>query len=143
MRLNHRATFSLLAGVVGIVAVLAVACGGDDSLQRPFYSGNSIYLEEREGGPVLVYEISIIDEDGDPYTKGVLVEGTAFTPGSVFSVVATNRSGKAQFIIETSIAGEYRVAIESFTDTEGRAYLPSPDNTDLGGKVVLIHRYEP
>ena len=140
MRLSRRATFSLL---VGIVAVLAIGCGSDDSSKKPIYSGNSIFLEEREGGPVLVYEISITDEDGDPYTKGVLVEATAFTPGSVFPVVATNRSGKAQFIIELSIAGEYRVAIESFTDTEGRAYLPSPDNTDLGGKVVLIHKYEP
>ena len=140
MRLSHRATFSLFAG---IVAVLAVACGGGDSSERPIYSGNSIFLEEREGGPVLVYEISITDEDGDPYTKGVLVEGRAFTPGSVFPVVATNKSGKAQFILEPSIAGEYRVAIESFTDTEGHAYLPSPNDTDLGGKVVLIHKYEP
>ena len=140
MRLSYRATFSLF---VGIVAVLAIGCGSDDSSKTPIYSGNSISLEEREGEPVLVYEISITDEDGDPYTKGVLVEATAFTPGSVFPVVATNRSGTAQFIIELSIAGEYRVAIESFTDTEGRSYLPSPDNTDLGGKVVLIHKYEP
>ena len=142
MRLSNRPTFSLFAGIVGIVAILAVACGSDDSGQ-PIYFGNSISLEERDGEPVLVYEIFITDEDGDPFTKGVLVEGTAFTPGSVFSVVATNKSGKAQFILEPSIAGEYRVAIESFTDTEGRSFLPSPDNTDLGGKVVLIHKYEP
>ena len=142
MRLSHRARFSLFAGIAVILAVLAAGCGGDDS-GAPIYSGNSIYLEEREGGPVLVYEIFITDEDGDPFTKGVLVEGTAFTPGLVFPVVATNKSGKAQFILEPSIAGEYRVAIESFTDTEGRAFLPSPDNTDLGGKVVLIHKYEP
>ena len=107
------------------------------------YSGNSIYLEEREGGPVLVYEIFITDGNGNPYTKGLLVEGTAFTPGSVFPIVAANRSGTAQVIIETSIAGDYRVAIESFTDTQGRAFVPSSDDTGLSGKVLLTHKYEP
>ncbi len=142
MKLIHRPTFSLFAGIVGIVAILAVACGSDESGQ-PIYSGQSIYLAARDGEPVLVYEIFITDEDGDPYTKGVLVEGTAFTPGSVFPVVATNKSGKAQFILEPSIAGDYRVAIESFTDTEGRSFVPSPGDTDLSGKVVLAYKYEP
>ena len=133
----------MFTGIFAIVAVLAVACGGDDGPGDPVYSGNSIYLEEREGGPVLVFEIFISDENGDPYTKGVLVEGTVFTPSSAFPVVAANKSGKAQVIVEPSIAGEYRVGVESFTDTQGRAYVPSPDDTDLSGKVVLIYKYEP
>ena len=143
MRLRDRSKFSLFAGIFVIVAMLAVGCGGNDDAGDPVYSGNSISLEEREGGPVLVYEIFITDAEGDPYTKGVLVEATAFTPGSVFPVVATNTSGIAQVTLEASIAGDYRVAIESFTDTTGQSYKPSPDNTDLGGKVVLTYKYEP
>ncbi len=143
MRLNCRPRFSIFAGIFVAVAVLAVACGGDDAPGDPIYSGNTIHLEEREGGPVLVYEIFIVDENGDPYTRGVLVEGTAFTPGSVYPVLAANRSGKALVTLEASIAGDYRVAIESFTDTEGTAFVPSPDDTDLGGKVVLTYKYEP
>ena len=92
---------------------------------------------------MLVYEIIITDGNGDPYTKGLLVEGTAFTPGSVFPVVATNHSGMARFILEPTVAGDYRVAIESFTDTQGRPYVPSPDDSDLSGKVVLAYKYEP
>ena len=142
MRLSVRPRFSFYAAVAVFVAALAVGCGGNGS-GDPVYSGNSIYLEEREGGPVLVYEIFITDGNGNPYTKGLLVEGTAFTPGSVFQVLVANQSGTAKVILETSIAGDYRVAIESFTDTQGRTFVPSPDDTDLGGKVLLTHRYEP
>ena len=132
----------MIACIAVCVAVLAVGCGGNES-GDPVYSGNSIYLEEREGGPVLVYEIFITDGNGNPYTKGLLVEGTAFTPGSVFPIVAANRSGTAQVILETSIAGDYRVTIESFTDTQGRAFVPSSGDTGLSGKVLLTHKYEP
>ena len=143
MRLNDRPRLSFFAGIAVFVALLAVGCGGGDDSGAPIYSGNSIYLEEREGGPVLVYEIFITDGKGNPYTKGVLVAGTAFTPGSVFPIVAANQSGKAIVTLELTIAGDYRVAIESFTDTQGRTYVPSPDDTDLSGKVVLTHKYEP
>ena len=142
MRLRSSPRFSLITSIAVCVALLAVGCGDNES-GDPVYSGNSIYLEEREGGPVLVYEIFITDGNGNPYTKGLLVEGTAFTPGSVFPIVAANRSGTAQVILETSIAGDYRVTIESFTDTQGRAFVPSSDDTGLSGKVLLTHKYEP
>ena len=142
MRLSIRPRFSFYACIAVLVVAFAVGCGGNDS-GDPVYSGNSISLEERESGPVLVYEIFISDEDGNPYTKGLLVETTAFTPGAVFPVVVANKSGKAQVILETSIAGDYRVAIESFIDTQGRTFVPSPDDTNLSGKVVLTYRYEP
>ena len=142
MRLSNHPRFSIFTCIAVCVVVLAVGCGGDDS-STPIYSGNSIYLEERESGPVLVYDIFITDEDGNPYTKGVLVAGTAFTPGSVYPVVVANKSGTAQVVLKLSIAGDYRVAIESFIDTEGRTFVPSPDDTSLSGKVVLTYRYEP
>ena len=142
MRLIGRPRFPLFTAAVVSLLALGVGCGGDSS-EAPVYSGSSTYFEKRESGPVLVYEISIADSDGNPYTQGLLVEGTAFTPGSVFSVVAANKSGKATFVLEPTIAGDYRVAVESFTDTQGNTFTPSPGDTDFGGKLLLTQTYDP
>ena len=64
MRLSDRERFSFVAAFVVVLALLAVGCGNDDP-GPPVYSGNSINLEEREGGPVVVYEIFITDGKGD------------------------------------------------------------------------------
>ena len=142
MGLRNRPQFPLFAAIAVSLLTLAFGCGGDSS-DAPVYSGSSIYFENRESGPVLVYEISIADSDGNPYTKGLLVAGTAFTPGSVFPVIAANKSGKATFVLEPTIAGDYRIAIESFTDTQGQTFTPSPGDTDFGGKLLLIQTYDP
>ena len=141
MKFNNLLRFPFSASVLVLFLVLAAGCGGDSG--EPVYSGSSIYLDERDGQPVLVYEISISDGAGDPYSEGLLVQGTAFTPDSSFPIVAANQAGKVIIVLEASTAGDYRVAIDSFTDTEGRSFLPSPDNQDLNGKVLLTHNYAP
>jgi len=142
MGLKNRSRFPLFAVIAVSLLALAFGCGGDSS-DAPVYSGSSIYFENRENGPVLVYEILIADSDGNPYTEGLLVAGTAFTPGSVFPVIAANKSGTATFVLEATTAGDYRLAVESFTDTKGQTFTPSPGDTDFGGKLLLIQTYDP
>ena len=139
--MNSLCKIHFLAGAVVLFLALAVGCGGDSGL--PVYSSSTIYPDERNGRPVLVYEIMISDGDGNPYTKGLLVTGTAFTPGSVFPIIAANQRGQVTFVLEASTAGDYRVAIETFTDPKGREYQPQPANTDLNGKVLLTQTYDP
>ena len=142
MGFKNRLQLPLFAAIAVSLLTLAIGCGGDSS-DTPVYSGASTYFENRESGPALVYEILITDSDGNPYTDGLLVAGTAFTPGSVFSVVAANKSGKATFVLKPTIAGDYRIAVESFTNTQSQTFKPLPDDTDLAGKFVLIHTYDP
>ena len=142
MGLRNRPRFPLFAAIAVSLLALAFGCGGDSS-DAPVYSGSSTYIENRESGPVLVYEILIADSDGNPYTEGLLVAGTAFTPGSVFPVIAANKSGKATFVLEATTAGDYRIAVESFTDTQGQTFTPSPGDTDFGGKILLVQTYDP
>ena len=133
------------SGAVAAVLVLAltVGCGGDSGSGAPVYSGSSIHLEEREGQPVVVFEISISDGNGEPYTKGLLVESTAFTPDSSFPVLKANQGGNVTIILELSTPGDYRIAIESFIDPDSQVLLPAPDSTELGGKVLLTYSYAP
>ena len=132
---------SALAAI--LVLALAVGCGGDSASGSPVYSGSSIYLEEQDGQPVLVFEISISDGDGAPYTNGLLVESTAFTPNSSFPVLKANQGGGVTIILEVSTPGDYHVAIGSFIDPEGQALPPAPDSTELRGKVLLTYNYAP
>ena len=133
--------FPFLAISAISILALAAGCGGDSG--TPVYSGSNNYLDQRDGQPVLVFEISISDGDGDPYLKGLLVEGTAFTPGGSLPIVEANQGGMVIIVLEASIPGDYRVAIESFIDTEGRSFPPSPDNEQLNGKVLLTQNYAP
>ena len=130
-----------MAGVVVSFLVLAVGCGGDSG--APVFSSSSIYPDERDGRPVLVYEILISDGNGNPYSEGLLVTGTAFTPDSTFPYAKAIKLGQVQIVLDTSTAGDYRVAIETFIDTKGREYRPLPSNEDLNGKVLLTQRYAP
>lgn len=132
---------SALAAI--LVLALAGGCGGDSASGSPVYSGSSTHLEERDGQPVVVFEISISDGNGDPYTKGLLVESTAFTPDSSFPVLKANQGGGVTIILEVSTPGDYHVAIGSFIDPEGRALPPAPDSTELRGKVLLTYNYAP
>ena len=138
---SRRFGFVFLAGVLFSTLALAIGCGGGSG--PPVYSDGSTYLEEREGRQVLVYEFSITDGDGNPYTGPLLVEGTAFTPGGVDPILESNRAGKVEIILEPTTAGEYRIAIQSFIDPEGQTYRPLPDDTKLSGVVVLAHTYAP
>ena len=90
-----------------------------------------------------IFEISISDGNDDPYTKGLLVESTAFTPDSSFPVLKTNQGGGVTIILEVSTPGDYHVAIGSFIDTKGQALPPAPDSTELRGKVLLTYNYAP
>ena len=126
-----------------LILAFAVGCGGDSGSGPPVYSGSSIYFEERDGQPVAVFEISISDGNGDPYTKGLLVESTAFTPGASFPVLKANQGGKVIIILDLSTPGDYRVAIESFIDPDSQVSPPDPDSTELGGKVLLTYNYAP
>lgn len=141
MKLDNLPRFPYLASVAISILALAAGCGGDNG--APAYSGSSTYLEQRDGRPVLVFEISISDSDGEPYSKGLLVQGTAFTPDGSFPILEANKAGKVTIILEASTAGDYRVAIESFTDADGRTYPPDPDNADLNGIVLLTQNYAP
>ncbi len=133
--------FVALASI--LILALAVGCGGDSTSGAPIYGGSSTYLEERDGQPVLVFEILITNGDGEPYTGGLLVESTAFTPDSSFPILKANQGGKVTIILEASTPGDYRVAIESFIDPDSQVYTPSPDSSELGGKVVLTQTYSP
>jgi len=132
---------SALAAI--LVLALAVGCGGDSASGSPVYSGSSTHLEERDGQPVVVFEISISDGNGDPYTKGLLVESTAFTPNSSFPVLEVNQGGNVTIILELSTPGDYRVAIESFINPDSQVFPPAPDSAELGGKVLLTYNYAP
>jgi hypothetical protein len=143
MKFDYRLRFPFGAVAAALILAFAVGCGGDSGLGPPVYSGSSIYLEDRDGQPVVVFEISISDSKGDPYTKGLLVENTAFTPDSSFSVLEANQGGKITIILDVSTPGDYRIAIESFRDSEGKVLPPAPDSTELGGKVLLTYNYAP
>ncbi len=132
---------SALAAI--LVLALAGGCGGDSASGSPVYSGSSTHLEERDGQPVVVFEISISDGNGDPYTKGLLVESTAFTPNSSFPVLEVNQGGNVTIILELSTPGDYRVAIESFINPDSQVFPPAPDSAELGGKVLLTYNYAP
>ena len=121
----------------------AVACGGDSGSGDPVYGGSSIYQEERNGQTVLVFDISITDADGDPYSSGILVEGAAFTPLASFPIAVPSVGGRAEIIVEVTAPGEYRVGIDGFTDTLGKTYLPLPDDENANGKVLLSQEYAP
>ncbi len=141
MTLNNLPRLTYLAGVVVSFLLLAVGCGGGSG--APVYSSSSIYPDQRDGRPVLVYEILISDGKGNPYSEGLLVAGTAFTPDSAFPYSKAIKLGQVQIVLEVSTAGDDRVAIETFIDTKGREYDPLPTNEDLNGKVLLTQRYDP
>jgi len=141
MTLNDLPRFPFLAGVAVSFLLLAVGCGGGSG--APVYSSSSIYPEERDGRPVLVYEILIGDGNGNPYSEGLLVTGTTFTPDSVNTYSMPIQLGQVQIVLEASTAGNYTVTIDTLTDTKGRVYQPLPDNVDLNGKVLLNQRYDP
>lgn len=143
MRFDHLLRFPSGAVAAVLVLAFAVGCGGDSGSGPPVYSGSSIQLEERDGQPVVVFEISISDGNGDPYTKGLLVESTAFTPDSSFPVLKANQGGNVTIILELSTPGDYRIAIESFIDPDSQVLSPAPDSTELGGKVLLTYNYAP
>ena len=143
MRFDHLLRFPSGAVAAVLVLAFAVGCGGDSGSGPPVYSGSSIQLEERDGQPVAVFEISISDGNGDPYTKGLLVESTAFTPDSSFPVLKANQGGNVTIILELSTPGDYRIAIESFIDPDSQVLPPAPDSTELGGKVLLTYNYAP
>ena len=143
MRFDHLLRFPSGAVAAVLVLAFAVGCGGDSGSGPPVYSGSSIQLEERDGQPVAVFEISISDGNGDPYTKGLLVESTAFTPDSSFPVLKANQGGNVTIILELSTPGDYRIAIESFIDPDSQVLSPAPDSTELGGKVLLTYNYAP
>ena len=143
MRFDHLLRFPSGAVAAVLVLAFAVGCGGDSGSGPPVYSGSTIQLEERDGHPVAVFEISISDGNGDPYTKGLLVESTAFTPDSSFPVLKANQGGNVTIILELSTPGDYRIAIESFIDPDSQVLPPAPDSTELGGKVLLTYNYAP
>ena len=143
MKFDYRLRFPFGAVAAALILAFAVGCGGDSGLGPPVYSGSSIYLEDSDGQPVVVFEISISDSNGDPYTKGLLVESTAFTPDSSFPVLKANQGGNVTIILELSTPGDYRIAIESFIDPDSQVLPPAPDSTELGGKVLLTYNYAP
>jgi hypothetical protein len=143
MKFDYLLRFPFGAVAALLILAFAVGCGGDSGPGPPIYSGSSIYLEERDGQPVVVFEISISDSKGDPYTKGLLVENTAFTPDSSFSVLEANQGGKITIILDVSTPGDYRIAIESFINPDSQVFPPAPDSAELGGKVFLTYDYAP
>ena len=143
MKFDYLLRFPFGAVAALLILAFAVGCGGDSASGSPVYSGSSTHLEERDGQPVAVFEISISDSKGDPYTKGLWVENTAFTPDSSFSVLEANQGGGVTIILEVSTPGDYHVAIGSFIDPEGQALPPAPDSTELRGKVLLTYNYAP
>jgi hypothetical protein len=143
MRFNRLLKFPSSAVAAVLILAFAVGCGGDSGSGPPVYSGSSIYLEEQDGQPVAVFEISISDGDGAPYTNGLLVESTAFTPNSSYPVLEVNQGGNVTIILELSTPGDYRVAIESFINPDSQVFPPAPDSAELGGKVLLTYNYAP
>ncbi len=143
MRFNLLLKFPSSAVAAVLILAFAVGCGGDSGSGPPVYSGSSIYLEEQDGQPVAVFEISISDSKGDPYTKGLLVENPAFTPDSSFSVLEANQGGKITIILDVSTPGDYRIAIESFINPDSQVFPPAPDSAELGGNVLLTYDYAP
>ncbi len=141
MKLSYLPKVHYLVFVAISFMAFAAGCGGDSG--APVFSGSSTYLEERDGQAVFVYEISISDGDGDPYTKGLLVQGMAFTPDGSFPILEANQGGQVTIVLEASTPGDYRVAIESFSDSQGKYFKPAPDDEDLNGIVLLTQTYAP
>ncbi len=132
-----------MAAIVFSLLVLAVGCGGDSDSERPVYSGSSIYQEVRDGQAVVVFDLTITDGDGKPYSKGLLAQGAAFTPLGSYSIAVPNVDGLIQIVVEATAQGKYRIGIDGFLDTKGVASLPVPDDENVNGKILLFHDYIP
>ena len=65
----------------------------------------------------MVFAISIVDGNGNPYTGGILIGGAAFTPISSFPIAVASIGGRAEIIVEITEPGEYRLGIDGLTDT--------------------------
>jgi len=132
-----------LAIVVISLLALTVGCGRDSGVDDPVYSGSSIYQEERDGQTNIIYQISISDGEGNPYTEGLLVVGAAFTPITSFPIAAANEDGHAKIVLTATSPGKYRIVIDGLTDTKGETFAPSPGDDNVNGKVLLSHNYAP
>jgi len=132
-----------LAIVVISLLALTVGCGGDSGVDDPVYSGSSIYQEERDGQTSIIYQISISDGEGNPYTGGLLVVGAAFTPITSFPIAAANEDGHAKIVLTATSPGKYSIVIDGLTDTKGETFTPSPGDDNVNGKVLLSHNYAP
>ncbi|MDE0824577.1 MAG: hypothetical protein OSB07_11530 [Dehalococcoidia bacterium] len=137
---NWSKHFRITALVISLL-VLAIGCGGGSG--GPVYSGSSIYQEVREGQAVVIFDLSITDADGDPYTKGLLAQGAAFTPLSSYPIAFSNVDGLVQIVVEATVPGKYSIGIDGFLDTKGVMSLPVPEDENVNGKILLSHDYAP
>ena len=132
-----------ITGVVISLLILAIGCGGDSDPGGPVYAGSNTYEEVRDGQTVIVFELTVTDDDGDPYAKALLAVGATFTPVTSFPITAPAIGGIIQVVVEATVPGEYKIGINSFTDLSGVSALPAPEDNNLNGKILVVHDYTP
>jgi hypothetical protein len=132
-----------ISAIVISILILAVACGGDSDSGRPIYAGFNTYEEVRDGKTVVVFELTITDDDGKPYSKALLATGTSFTPVTSSPIKVPAMGGMFQIIVEAPVPGEYKIGIDGFADQSGVTMLPAPEDTNLNGKILVTHDYAP
>ena len=132
-----------ITGVVISLLILAIGCGGDSDPGGPVYAGSNTYEEVRDGQTVIVFELTVTDDDGDPYAKALLAVGATFTPITSFPITAPAIGGIIQVVVEATVPGEYKIGINSFTDLSGVSALPAPEDNNLSGKIRVVDDYEP
>jgi hypothetical protein len=97
----------------------------------------------RDGQTVIVFELTVTDDDGDPYAKALLSVGATFTPVTSYPITVPAIGGIIQVVVEANVPGEYKVGIDGFTDLSGVSALPAPEDTNLNGKILVVHDYAP
>jgi hypothetical protein len=97
----------------------------------------------RDGQTVIVFELTVTDDDGNPYAKALLATGKTFTPVSSTLITVPAIGGIIQVVVEANVPGEYKVGIDGFTDLSGVSALPAPEDTNLNGKILVVHDYAP
>ena len=132
-----------ITGVVISLLILAIGCGGDSDPGGPVYAGSNTYEEVRDGQTVIVFELTVTDDDGNPYAKALLATGKTFTPVSSTLITVPALGGKFQIVVEATVPGEYKIGINSFTDLSGVSALPAPEDNNLNGKILVVHDYAP
>jgi hypothetical protein len=132
-----------ITAIVFSLLILSIGCGTDSDPGDPVYAGSNTYEELRDGQTVIVFELTITDDDGNPYAKALLATGKTFTPVSSTLITVPAIGGIIQVVVEANVPGEYKVGIDGFTDLSGVSALPAPEDTNLNGKILVVHDYAP
>ena len=130
-----------ITAIVFSLLILSIGCGTDSDPGDPVYAGSNTYEELRDGQTVIVFELTITDDDGNPYAKALLATGRTFTPVSSTLITVPALGGKFQIVVETTVPGEYKIGIDAFIDQSGGSALPAPEDTNLNGKILVVHDY--